>query len=138
MKFRKFYNANCYRIHFTRTMRKRSAQEQHLALSHPPANQFHCHYRPANSAFANKPHKTTRSFNPHNFTRTPINSYTYSHNGFFPTPTLSSLLQLFNFELPPPKLHPLKYYYQNYQQIAKVKPNTHDQFYFLFKKIMNL
>ena len=62
------------------TMRKRSPQEQHQAPSHQQTNQFHKPYRPANSAFANKPQKTTRFFIPHNITQTPTNYNTYSHN----------------------------------------------------------
>ena len=80
MQFRKCYNVRCYRIHLKGTMRKRSPQEQHQALSHPHINQFHKSSRPAHSTFANKLHKTTRSFNHYNYTRTPINSYSYIHN----------------------------------------------------------
>ena len=43
------------------TMEKRSPQEQEHALSHPQTHQFHNPCHPANSAFANKPHKTTHS-----------------------------------------------------------------------------
>ena len=80
MQFRKCYNVRCYRIHLKGTMRKRSPQEQHQAPSHPQTNPFHNPSRPANSAFVNKPQKTTRFFYPHNVTRTPINNNTYSHN----------------------------------------------------------
>ena len=74
------YNVRCYRIHLKGRMRKKSPQKQHQAPSHLQTNQFHKPYRPANSAFANKPQKITRFFNPHNITRTPINYNTYSHN----------------------------------------------------------
>ena len=65
-------------------MHKRARQEQHHPLSPPQTKQFHNPCRPANSAFANKSHKITRSFNNHNCTRTPSNSYTYSHNQILP------------------------------------------------------
>ena len=80
MLFRKCYNVRRYRINLKGTMRKRSPHEQHQAPSHPHINQFHNPSRPANSTYANKPHKTTRPFNPHNSTRIHINSYSYSHN----------------------------------------------------------
>ena len=75
---------NCYRIHLKGTMRKRSPQVQQHALSGPQTNQFHNPYRLANSTLENKPHKTTRSFNPLNSTRPSISSYTYSQNPILP------------------------------------------------------
>ena len=83
-KLRKCYKVNCYRIHLKGTMRTRSPQVQKHALSRPQTNQFHNPYRPANSAFENKSHKTTHSFNPHNSTRPDISSYTYSQNPIIP------------------------------------------------------
>ena len=88
MQFRECYHVRCYRIHLKGKLRKRSPQEQHQAPSHLQANQFHKPYRPANSAFANKPQKTTSFFNPHNITRTSTNYNTYSHN---PIPPYSPL-----------------------------------------------
>ena len=67
-------------------MRKRYPQDQHQAPSHLQTNEFQKPYRPAYSAFANKPLKTTRFFNPHNITLTPINYNTYFQN---PIPTYS-------------------------------------------------
>ena len=58
VQFRKCYNVRCYRIHRKGTMRKRSPQEQHQAPSHLQTNQFQKPYRPAYSAFANKPQET--------------------------------------------------------------------------------
>ena len=97
MQFRKCNNVKCYKIHLYRTMRQRSQKGQHQALSHRHINQFHNISRSSHSTFANKPHKTNPSFNPHISTRTHIHSYSHYHNQIPPSHTL--LLRA-----PPPKL----------------------------------
>ena len=133
-------------------MRKRSPQEQHQAPSHLKTNLLHKPYRPANSAFANKPKKTTSFFNPHNITHTPINYNTYSHNPILPySPLGPRALQTLTQSNPyhqdnlsrqhttvQSPSHPPQYYLQNDRPIAKIEPNTHDHFYFLYKKIISL
>ena len=134
-------------------MRKRSPQEQHQAPSHPQTNLFYNPSRPANSAFANKLQKTTRLFYPHNITRTPINYNTYSHNQILPySHSWTSSSPNLNSEQPlsprhnlsrqhttvQSSSHPPQYYRQKNQPIAKIEPNTQDQFYFLFEKTINL
>ena len=153
MQFRKCYNVRCYRIHLKGTMRKRSPQKQHQAPSHLKTNLFHKPYRPANSAFANKPQKTTSFFNPHNDTHTPINYNAYSHNPIPPySHSWTSSSANTNSEQPLSPRHNLsrqhttvqspsnlpQYYRQNNQPIAKIQQNTHDHFSFLYKKIINL
>ena len=134
-------------------MRKRSPQEQHQELSHPHMNQFHNPSPAAHSTFANKPHKTTRSFNPHNSTRTSFNFYSYSHNQIpsyshsftscCPHPNSQQLssprhnLSRQHTTVESPS-NPRQQYHQNDQPLTKNEPNTHDQFAFLFEKIMNL
>ena len=132
-------------------MRKRSPPELHQAPLHPQTNLFHNPSRPANSAFASKPQKTTRFFYPHNIKRTPINYNTYSHNPILPyshswtssSPNPNSeqplsprhnLSRQHTTEQSPS--HPPQYYLLNNQPIAKIEPNTKDQF-FLFEKIIN-
>ena len=110
-------------------------------------------YRPAYSAFANKAQKTTRFFNPHNITLTPINYNTYSHNPIPPySHSWTSSYPSPNSEQPlsprhnlsrqhttvPPHSHPPQYYRQNDQAIAKIEPNTHEIFYFLYERIIYL
>ena len=152
MQFRKCYNMRCYRIVLKRIMHKRSQQEQHRAPSHQQTNLFHNPSCPANSAFANKSQKTTCFFNPH-ITRTLINYNTYSHNPILPySHSWTSSSPNSNSEQPlSPRhnlsrqhttvqspSHPPQHYCQNDQPIAKIKPNTQDQFSFLFKKMINL
>ena len=149
MQFRKCYSVRCYRIHLKGKMRKRSSQEQHQAPSHLQTNQFQKPYLPAYSAFANKPQKTTHFFNPHNITLTPINYNTYFHNPIPPySHSWTSSSPSPNSEQPlsprhnlsrqhtivQPPSHPPQYYLQNDQPIAKIEPNTHDNFFFYTKK----
>ena len=123
------------------------------APSHLQTNQFHKPYRPANSTFANKPQKTTRFFNPHNITRTPTNNNTYSHNQIPPyshswtsnspnpnseqplSPRHNLSRQQTTVQSPS---HPTQHHRQNHQPIAKIESNTHDNFSFLYEKIINL
>ena len=92
-------------------------------------------------------------FNPHNITRTPINYNTYSHNTIPPySHSWTSSSPNPNSEQPlSPRhnlsrqhttvqspSHPPQYYRQNDQPIAKIEPNTHDNFTFIYEKIIHL
>ena len=153
LQFRNCNNVKCYRIYLKETMRKRSPQEQHQALSQEHRNQFHNPSRPAHSTFANKPFKTTRSFNTHNSAHTPIKYYSYSHNQISPYSNsfTSCSSHPHSQQLSSPKhnlrrqhttvespSHLPQYYHQNNQPISKIEQNTYGQFPFLFEKIMNL